>query len=35
MKLERIEYRELNSKQKEQYNFHKVAAVLATLASCQ
>ena len=29
MKLEKIEYRELNSKQQEIYNFQKVAAILA------
>ncbi|QFY89425.1 hypothetical protein D5125_07955 [Magnetovirga frankeli] len=29
MKLERINYRDLNAKAQEMYNFHKVAAVLA------
>lgn len=29
MKLERINYRDLNAKAKEMYNFHKVASVLA------
>ena len=29
MKLNRVNYKELNAKQKENYNFHKVAAALA------